>query len=228
MAVLQTIALASNIDYLGVMQEAVKDGRGGRYVADQLAPLFQRTIRCHHRRLQFVPPHDHLKKVFARPLGQRLDAHVVNYQQVALEVFVHNLVLPGEGFVTHKIANNIEDRPVLHRKPILDSLITDGLCDVTFTHTGRANQQNISALTNELAGSKVIHRLPRHRRIERKIKAVYRLEFPEHRLLETPLDHPFAANLNLVLQKKFQELRMVQLVAGGFLKSYVQRTCQAT
>jgi len=37
--VLQAIALAGNVYYLGMMQEAVEDGRGGRDIADQLTPL---------------------------------------------------------------------------------------------------------------------------------------------------------------------------------------------
>ena len=161
-SVLQAIAFAGDVYYLSMMQESVKDCCGGGDVTDQFAPLFQRTIRCHHRSLQLVPSHYHFKKVFAGTFRQRLDAHVVDYQQVRFEIFIHDFILPGEGFITHEVANHIEDRPVFYRVPSLDRLVTDGLCDVTFTHAGRADQQNISALTNELTGREIIHRFPRH------------------------------------------------------------------
>ena len=68
--VLQPVAAAGDGDDLGMMQEPVEDGGGGRHIADQLAPVLQRPIGGHHRGFGFVPPHDDLKQVFAGALGQ--------------------------------------------------------------------------------------------------------------------------------------------------------------
>jgi len=44
LAVLQAVAFAGDVYYLGMMQESVEDGCGGGYVADQFAPLLQWPI----------------------------------------------------------------------------------------------------------------------------------------------------------------------------------------
>ena len=43
----QAIAFASDLDEFGMVQEAVEDGRGGRDVADQFAPIFQAVLPGH-------------------------------------------------------------------------------------------------------------------------------------------------------------------------------------
>ena len=200
-----------------MVQEAVEDGCRRGNIADQFAPLFQRPIRRHHGRLQLIPPHDHLEKVFAGTFRQRLDAHIVDNQQVRLEVFVHDFILPGEGFVSQEVPNHIEDGPVFYGMSVLDRLVAEGLREMTFPHTGWAQQQDILALMNEPAGGEIIHCFSWHGRIERKIESVDRLAFPEHCLLNPTLDHALMANLYLVLQDQLQELRMVQPMPGGFL-----------
>ncbi len=63
------------------MQEAVQDRRRARYVADQFAPVFQRSIACHHCRFELMPTHDDFEEILARSLGQLLHAHIVNDQR---------------------------------------------------------------------------------------------------------------------------------------------------
>ena len=58
-------------------------------------------------RTRLVPPHDHLEEVLARPLRQLLDAQVVDYKKIRLEVFVQNLVRSGEGFVGHEVPHDV-------------------------------------------------------------------------------------------------------------------------
>src|SRR5271157_2457165 len=79
--VAHAIALAGDVDDLGMMQEAIEYGAGRRYVADQLAPILQRSIRGHHRALQFITPHDDLEEKLPALGGKLLDPHVVNDEQ---------------------------------------------------------------------------------------------------------------------------------------------------
>jgi hypothetical protein len=66
----QPVAFAGDLDDLGVLEDAVEDGGGGRNVADQLAPVFQWAVGGHHRGADFVTPHDDLEQVLPAPLGQ--------------------------------------------------------------------------------------------------------------------------------------------------------------
>src|ERR1700691_4478568 len=56
----QAVAFARDLNDLGMVQEAVEDRRGAGYVADQFAPIFQRSVAGHHGRTGFVATHDDL------------------------------------------------------------------------------------------------------------------------------------------------------------------------
>src|SRR5271166_1314675 len=72
------IALAGDVDDLGMMQEAIQDGAGRRHVTNQLAPILQGSIRGHHRALQLISAHDDLEEELPALGRKLLDPHVVN------------------------------------------------------------------------------------------------------------------------------------------------------
>ncbi len=47
-AISQAVAFASDLDQLGMVQEAVEDRCGGRDIADQFASVFQGSVGSHH------------------------------------------------------------------------------------------------------------------------------------------------------------------------------------
>jgi hypothetical protein len=60
-----------------------------------------------------------------------LDAHVVNDEQVALDVALHGAVVRGVYAVIFEIIQDIKDGSVEDDFALLDELISNGLCDVT-------------------------------------------------------------------------------------------------
>ena len=61
-----------------------------------------------------MPPHDDLEQEFARAFRQVLDSHIVQNQQVRLQVLRHHAVVIVEGFVVEQIADSVEDAAVEH------------------------------------------------------------------------------------------------------------------
>jgi hypothetical protein len=56
--------LAGDLDDLGMLQEAIQDrGRGG-HIADELAPILERSVRGHHSAADFVAAKDDLEQEF--------------------------------------------------------------------------------------------------------------------------------------------------------------------
>ena len=66
------VALSRDRDDLGVMQEAIQDGRGAGNVTDQFAPIFKRSIARHHSAAGLITPHDDLEEVLAASLRQQM------------------------------------------------------------------------------------------------------------------------------------------------------------
>jgi|GEM_PF-5914696 len=120
----------------------------GEDVADQLAPVLQRAIRRHDRRAELVASHDDLEQILARAFGQLLHAHVVDRQQIGLEIFQQHLLLSGQGLVVQEVADHVEDRAVQHDKAALDRLVAEGLDQMTLTRPRRPEQQHVASLTD--------------------------------------------------------------------------------
>ena len=128
------------------MQEPVQDRRGRGNIAEQLSPVLQRPVRGHYRRSCLIPPHDYFKQIFAGTLGQLLDAHVIDYQQIRLEIFGHYILLTGECFIVQKVPYSIEDRAISNSEAALDSLVSNRLNQVTFPSAWRPQEQAVPAL----------------------------------------------------------------------------------
>ena len=74
--------------------------------------------------------------------GQLFQAHVVNDDQVGLQIFAQGFVLLVEGFVLHEVAHQIEDGTVEHQEVQLDGLVADGLGQMGFADAGRPDEQH--------------------------------------------------------------------------------------
>jgi len=82
-----------------------------------------------------VTTHDDFEEELAALLWQLLHAHVVEDQQVGLQITVENPVMSFEGFVMEKVSNAIEDAAVVDCEAVSNELSSDTLDDVTFAST---------------------------------------------------------------------------------------------
>jgi hypothetical protein len=84
---LEPIAAPGYGDHLGVMEKSVEDGAGGRHVAKELSPFLDGTVGGHQGGAVFVAAHDDLQEDFAALGWQDLESHIVNEQEIGLEIF---------------------------------------------------------------------------------------------------------------------------------------------
>lgn len=80
----ESLAAACDLDDLSVAEGAVQNGSGDGHIAQQLAPVFERTIAGHQRRLYFVATMGDFEQLFSQKLGQLLHFHVIDDQQIRL------------------------------------------------------------------------------------------------------------------------------------------------
>src|SRR5438876_11113374 len=151
--VFDAVAAAGNGDNLGAVQKAVEDSAGSGNIAQELAPFFERPVAGHDRGAVFITAHDDFEEVLAGVLGQRFKSHVIDDEQVRLEVGAQCLVLLVEGFIFTELADRIEDRAVKNMHARLDGAVSNRLGQMCFAYTWGADQQEVGVLAYEVAGS---------------------------------------------------------------------------
>lgn len=135
-----------------MVQEAVEDGAGRRHVGEEFAPVLQRAVAGHDGGAVFVTAHDHFQQILPRGLGQGFEAHVVDDDQVGLEVAAQGFVLLFEGFGFEEVADQVEDRAVEHFLALLDGFVAQRLGQMGFADAGWAEEQQVLPLAQILAG----------------------------------------------------------------------------
>jgi len=205
-----------------VVQEAVEDGGGGGDVADELAPFFEWTVGGHERRAQLVAAHDDLEEVFAG-LGRELfDAHVVDDEQVALEVALHGALVFLVESVLAQVGEDVEDGAVEDDFAGFDEFVSDGLGDVAFADAGRADEQDVFGAFEEASGGEVVDLPAVDGGVEAEVEGVEGALLSEVGGFGATLDHALAAHVQLVLEEQLEELEVVEVVAAGLAQAKVQ------
>ena len=90
--VFEPVALAGDGDNLRVVQKAIEDRGGGGHVLQELAPVFRGAVAGHDRRFVFVPAHDDLEEIFPGMFGELLESHVVDDEEIGLEIMPQDFV----------------------------------------------------------------------------------------------------------------------------------------
>ena len=93
---------------------------------------------------------------------------------------------------------------------------------MAFAQSGRPDEQDVAPLADELAGGQFIDLLTTNAGVEAPVKVLQAFGVAETGQLAAFVQQPLAADIQLVLQDQFQELRVGQLVGLGLLQAQVQ------
>ena len=222
----ESVGLSFNFNDGCVMKEAVEDGGSSGDITDEFSPFFKRSVGGHEGGFDFISAHDDLEEVFARFRRKLFDAHVVDDEQVALEVsFLHSLVkVFGAGLM--EIVEDVEDGPVEDEFALLDELVADCLGDVAFADTRRTNEEDVLTTSGKITSGELVN-LFSVDVVEGKVEAIEGTLFAEGSGLVAAVDEAFVSDIELVLQERFKELLMGKLMGSCFLQAQVQGTGQA-
>jgi hypothetical protein len=96
-AVLEPVTAPGHRDDFGVVEQPIEDGAGGRHVAKELSPFFDGTVGGHQGGAVFVAAHDDFQEDFAAFGRQDLESHIVDEQEIGLEIFSQQAALASLG-----------------------------------------------------------------------------------------------------------------------------------
>ncbi len=113
----------------------------------------------------------------------------------------------------------------------LDGLIADGLSQVALAQAWRADEENVTVLTDELGGGQFVDGLAFDGRIEGPVKVLEGfVGIAEAGRALAFFDQALLTHVELVLEDQFQELLVRQLMSPGLLQAQFetgQQTGQA-
>ena len=177
--VFESVALAGDGDDQRVVQETVEDRRGSGHVLQQLAPVLGRAVAGHDGGFVFVPAHDDLEEVLPSMFGQLLESHIIDDEQIGFEVMAQGFVPLLQGLLGEEVGHHIKDGAVTHHEALFDGFIADGLGEMGFADAGRADEEHIGALADEVAGGQFVDVFPRYGAVKPPVKVLQRFEFGE-------------------------------------------------
>ena len=155
-ALVEAVAGAGDGDDVGAVEESVEDGAGCGDVAEELAPFFDGAVGGHEGGSVFVSAHDDFQEDFAATGGEVFEAHVVDDEEVGFEEEAQQAGVVGRGGVCGHIAGEIEDGAIEDMEPGSDGFGSDGLGEVGFSDSGRADEEGVAFLTDEVAGGEFV------------------------------------------------------------------------
>jgi hypothetical protein len=156
-----------------------------------------------------------------------LHAHVVDDEQIGLEITGEDLVVAGEGFVVEEVANDVEDGAIEDGATLLDDMKAKGLDDVAFADAGRSEEENVAVLAEEASGGEVEDLLPGELRIEGPVEGVEGFEIAEAGGVDATLDLSIGANEEFVLEKEFEEVGVAEAIGLGFMQADIETLGQS-
>jgi DNA-binding helix-hairpin-helix protein with protein kinase domain len=152
---------------------------------------------------------------------------VVNDEQVGLEIPGQRFVLGAQIFLTKEVASQIEDGAIQNHEAALDRLVSDSLSQKRFAYAGRAQQQHVGLVADELAAGQIVNLFAFDRGVEGEVELVQVFGLAEHGRLDAPADLPAGADIQFVLKDQFQKLDVFQAIAGRLAQSNVEARRQA-
>ena len=130
------------------------------------------------------------------------------------------------GLLAGEFAHQLEDGAVEDDAARFDGFGSDGLREVAFAHSGRADQQDVAVLADEVAGGQFVDLGAVDGRVEAEVEVVQAARFAEPGGFVAPGDLPLAAHVDFVLEDEFEELGVGKPVAFGLPQPQVEAVKQ--
>ena len=133
---------------MAVMKQAVEHGANRGNIAEQLAPIFDRTIGCEQCAETFVTAHDDFQQVLGCGVWQFAHTEVVDDEQRYRGHGFHILFARAAGDRVGQFIKQDVRFAIQHFVTLLDGALADGLRQVAFA--GSARDRNIMPMNPRL------------------------------------------------------------------------------
>ena len=160
-------------------------------------------------------------------LGQGLEPHVINEQQVGLQIPPQGSVLVVDGFILQEVPHQIENRGVQHGEAESDSGLSDGLSQVGLADARGAQKEDVGVFSKEASGGQLEDHFAGNSGVKAPVEVLQAFWVPEGSRLGASPELSLVTDVEFVLENEFEELGVGELVGGSFLQSGWQTLAEA-
>ena len=144
-------------------------------------------------------------------LGQGLEPHVINEQQVGLQIPPQGSVLVVDGFILQEVPHQIENRGVQHGEAESDSGLSDGLSQVGLADARGAQKEDVGVFSKEASGGQLEDHFAGNSGVKAPVEVLQAFWVPEgSRLVRGPARSAQVAWVKNGLRHSFCSYRLAQ------------------
>ena len=118
-----------------------------------------------------------------------------------------------------EFGNGVENRTVENVLACFDQGVTDGLGEMAFANSGRADEEQVAALIDELSGGQLVNVPTVYLRIEGEVEIFKGSQLAEGGGFGAPGNAALPSNVELILKDEFEEFVMRQVMAFGLFEA---------
>jgi len=217
------ITAAADGQRVGVMSQTVEGSAGQQVVVKDLGPFLEGAIAGDDDRGPFVALADDLVQVLGRLGRQRIEAKIVENEQVGLENFA-----PQSGVTTAGLGGAQVPQQVMHgigqdAKLAFQGFDAQAIRQVAFSDAAGAAQQDVLAAGDEGAGGQVLDQGTIDARRRRKVEVRQRLLAVTAGLSQMTHQPTMVAPFQLIVEQQGQEFDRRELPFDGLRGPEVER-----
>src|SRR5438552_4952694 len=208
---------------VAMMEQAIEHGADGRGIAQQFAPVLDRSIGSHDGTGAFVAAHYDLQQILSRSQWQFAHAEIIKDEQRQRHQPLHELFASA---INGRVGEFIEQSVRLaieHFVTLLDNGLADGLGQMTLARSRWTKKQSILAPADESGGSQVEDQTAIHLFVEVEVKVVERLvRVAKAGLLAPPLQQAIATSGQLISDQTGDEIDRAHGFGLGLLQTCLE------
>src|SRR6266478_3065316 len=148
-AILQPVALTSNVDRRRVMQQPVQYRRGDDRIPEDRSPISVALVRGQEDAPAFVPRAHQLKEYRRSQIVQRQIPHFVDHQNFRRQVYAHPAVQPPLAIRSTQVRRQIVRGNEIRAQSRADRLLRQRHAQMRFPNARRPQQNDVASFVNK-------------------------------------------------------------------------------
>jgi len=198
------VAVATDVDDVAVMQDAVEECGGHDVVAEDVAPLLERLVGGEDGGGPFIAPADELEEQHGPGAGVGQVADLVHDEESRMGEDLEPMGEPPGGLGFLQGLDEVGQGAVVEAAPLLSGLEGEGDHKVALAHSRGPEEDHVLVALHEAQLMEALHLVTLDGRLEREVEVLDALDRGKSGRAHGGLEAPVAAKLDLGVEERLE------------------------